>query len=100
MSRVGAISRATCAAAVAFALTGCGSTQTRVDDLGGGAHAMSKRSGLAGARSAALKVQLEQEALAYCAARGEALTMLDTKTDDPDPPNVSSATVQFRCVAP
>ena len=77
---------------------GCASPATRLSDLGSGAYAMTKRSGLAARRSAELVSELELEALKVCSDRGLALTMLDTRAVDPDPPDYSSATVQFRCV--
>ena len=86
------------AGCAALVLAGCASSSTGVTDLGDGAYAMTKRSGLTSQRSAELKLQLEREALALCSGRGQALTMLDTRVFDPDPPEYSSATIQFRCV--
>lgn len=79
-------------------LAGCASASTKLTDLGAGAYSMTKRSGLSSQRSAELKSQLELEALKVCSDRGQALTMLDTRVVDPDPPEYSSATIQFRCV--
>ena len=87
------------AGCVALAFAGCASPPNKLSDLGGGAYAMTKRSGLASQRPAELKAQLENEALAFCSGRGQALTMLDTRLVDADPPEYSSATIQFRCVA-
>ncbi len=93
-----AFGNAIAACCAALVLAGCASPSSGLSDLGGGAYSMTKRSALSSQRSAELKSQLELDALKICAARGLALTMLDTRVVDPDPPEYSSATIQFRCV--
>ncbi len=90
------------AAAALATLVACASAPTsrsQLSDLGGGAYAMTKKSGVLVVGSAVLKPQVEQEALAFCADQGRALSVLDSGGLDPDPPGVASATVTFRCVA-
>jgi hypothetical protein len=86
---------------VATGLAGCAASQkqTPITEIGSGAYSITKRSGFLGLRPTELKAQLEQEALAYCGAKGMALSVLDSKAVDADPPAYPSATVQFRCVA-
>jgi hypothetical protein len=80
-------------------VAGCATPSSQLTDLGGGAYSMTKRSsGLRAPRSDALKAQAELEALALCRDRGQALTMLDSRVVDPDPPENAVATIQFRCV--
>jgi hypothetical protein len=95
--------RVTCVATAIGTLAGCAiprQTQTPVTEIGANAYSMTKRSGFLGARPYELKLQVEQEALAYCKSKDRALSVLDSKTDDPDPPAYPTATIQFRCVAP
>jgi hypothetical protein len=97
--------RVTFALAVTLAgglLAGCAlpQTQTPVVEIGSNAYSMTKRSGFLGARPYELKMQVEQEALAYCKSKSRALSVLDSKAVDPDPPAYPTATIQFRCVAP
>ena len=89
---------AVAAGCASLILAGCASPVPRLTDLGGGAYSLTKRAGLAAQRSAELKSQLELEALRMCSDKGQALTMLDTRAVDPDPPDYSFATIQFRCV--
>jgi hypothetical protein len=74
--------------------------EVQLDDLGNDTFSLTRRSGPFGGRSYVLKADAEQRALAVCAERHLALAMLDTRTDDPDPPAYSYATVTFRCVKP
>jgi len=87
--------------AVAVTLAGCAGPAPPVVDLGSGAYAMTKRSGLIIRRAADLKSQVEQDALTYCKAHGgRALSVLGTKSAEDDPPDYAYATIDFRCVAP
>ena len=72
---------------------------TKIDDLGGGVHVATVRSGFFPRRSVDLKADAEKDALAFCQREGRALSVLDTRLDDPGPPAFSTAIVQFRCVA-
>ena len=82
-------------------LAGCAGPAPKVVDLGSGTYAMTKKSGVITRRAAELKAQVEQDALAYCKAHGDrALSVLDTKSAEDDPPDFAFATIRFRCVAP
>jgi hypothetical protein len=88
--------------AVVITLAGCAiatrQKPTPLIEIGPNAYSMTKRSGFLGARLYELKMQVEEEALAVCKSKGQAMSVLDSKTDDPDPPAYPTATVQFRCV--
>ena len=81
------------------AFAGCATPPTEMTDLGSGAYRLVKRTELLSDRSDKLKAQVEEQALAVCAKQGRALTILESKTTDPDPPAYATATVDFRCVA-
>ncbi len=83
---------------IAALVAGCATTQRT--DLGSGAHALTKRAGFVVVRSSVLKEQVEREALAECASRKLALSVLDITAADPEPPAYAVATIQYRCVAP
>ena len=89
-----------CAVLTLELVAGCATSSTQLRDLGDSAYSMTKRSGPMASRGDNLKVQVLQEAAAFCSARGKALTVYDTRVVDPDPPDLAFATVQFRCVAP
>ena len=86
-------------AAIAVVLAACATPPTEVTDIGSGAYQMVKRTQLLSDRSDKLKAQVEEQALAFCAKQGRALSILDSRTIDPDPPAYATATIQFRCVA-
>jgi hypothetical protein len=86
---------------VAATLAGCAGPAPKVVDLGSGTYAMTKKSGVITRRAVDLKAQVEQDALAYCKAQGgKALSALDTKSAEDNPPDFAFATITFRCVAP
>lgn len=92
-------SSAACALAMVAALSACATPRTQLARIGPDDYLMVKRTELLSDRSINLKAQVEEEALAYCHAQGKALSVIDSRTVDPDPPAYASATVQFRCVA-
>jgi hypothetical protein len=82
-------------------IAGCAGPAPKVVDLGSGTYAMTKKSGVITRRAVDLKAQVEQDALAYCKAQGgKALSALDTKSAEDNPPDFAFATITFRCVAP
>jgi hypothetical protein len=86
-------------ASIAVLLAACATPPTELTEIGSGAYQMIKRTELLSDRSDKLKAQAEEQALAFCAKQGRALTILDSKTIDPDPPAYATATIRFRCVA-
>ena len=93
---------------VAALLAGCSAfpkfdrpaSGTQITDLGGGAWSLTRRSGVFAERSYVLRSDAEQKAVAFCAEKNLAIAVLDIRTDDPDPPASSYATISFRCLKP
>ncbi len=79
-------------------MAGCATPKTQFRESEPGVYEITKRSELLSVRSGELKIRADLEALAYCRDQGKALSTLDARLGDPDPPDYAFATVQFRCV--
>ena len=89
--------RAAFAASLAL-LGACATPTPQLKQTGPDDFVLTKQTESLSDRSDKLKAQAEEDALGVCRARGKALSILDSRTIDPDPPAYASATIQFRCV--
>ncbi len=99
-ARPGSAVRLAAVSGLAALLAACAAAPARIDDLGGGVLAMTKRSNRVGSDVLPLKTALEEEAATYCKGRAGAVEIFDSRAVAANPPDFAYATLQFRCVAP